>query len=71
MEGKLNFPDKKYQIIYADPPFSYHIERDKAVLQGSTKNHYKTMTLEDICNLPVQQIADKNCYCFYGHLLQL
>ena len=61
---KLNFPDKKYQIIYADPPFSYHIERGKAVLMGSTKNHYETMTLEDICNLPVQQIADKNCYLF-------
>jgi len=61
---KLNFPDKKYQIIYADPPFSYHIERDKAVLMGSAKNHYETMTLEDICNLPVQQIADKNCYLF-------
>ena len=54
----------KYNIIYADPPFSYHIERDKAVLMGSTKNHYETMSLEDICNLPVQQIADKNCYLF-------
>jgi N6-adenosine-specific RNA methylase IME4 len=69
----LNFPDKKYQIIYADPPFSYHIERDKAtnldgtkrkLLMGSTKRHYETMTLEEICNLPVQQIADKNCYLF-------
>ena len=61
---KLNFPDKKYQIIYADPPFNYNIERDKAVLMGSAKNHYDTMSLEDICNLPVQQIADKNCYLF-------
>jgi N6-adenosine-specific RNA methylase IME4 len=60
----MNFPEKKYQIIYADPPFSYHIERGKAVLMGSAKNHYETMTLEDICNLPVQQIADKNCYLF-------
>ena len=29
-----------------------------------TENHYETMSLEDICNLPVQQIADKNCYLF-------
>ena len=74
----MNFPDKKYNIIYADPPFSYHLERSKNIenfergdflegtqgTRGSAKNHYGTMTLEDICNLPVQQIADKNCYLF-------
>lgn len=70
---EIKFPEKKYQIIYADPPFSYHIERDKEFNQngtkrklrmGSTKNHYETMSFESICNLPIQSIADKNCYLF-------
>ena len=27
-------------------------------------NHYKTMTLEEICNLPIKNIADENCILF-------
>ena len=57
---EIKFPDKKYQIILADPAWSYEL----GSREGTTKNHYETMTLEDICNLPVQQIADKNCYLF-------
>ena len=56
----MNFPDKKYGIIYIDPAWEY----EQTGVQGSAKNHYDTMSLEDICNLPVQQIADKNCYLF-------
>ena len=58
----MKFPDKKYSIIYADPAWNYDI--DKGNLQGSTKNHYETMTIEEIKNLPVNEIADDNCYLF-------
>ena len=51
---------KKYQIIYADPPWSY---RDQSC-QGTMANHYPGMKIEDICNLPVGNIADKNCVLF-------
>ena len=57
---KLNFPDKKYQIIYADPPIQYELgERD-----GMASKHYDTMPLDDICKLPVQNLADENCILF-------
>ena len=45
---------KKYQIIYADPPWRY----DRSGVQGSAEKIYPTMTLEDICNLPVADITD-------------
>lgn len=51
--------DKKYNIIYADPPWQYW--------DGGFKNqslHYKTMTIEEICNLPVKDIADNDCILF-------
>ena len=51
---------KKYQIIYADPPWSY---RDQGC-QGTMANHYKGMKIEDICKLPVKEIADENCILF-------
>lgn len=40
--------DKKYNIIYADPPWSY---RDKGC-NGNCESHYTTMKLKNICNLP-------------------
>jgi len=51
---------KKYQIIYADPPWSYN---DKNC-NGAVGKHYTTMRLQDICNLPIQEISDENCVLF-------
>lgn len=54
--------ESKYGIIYADPPWSY---RDKAS-SGKRGACYKypLMTTEDICNLPVANIADEDCALF-------
>lgn len=52
--------DKKYQSIYADPPWNY-ADQD---CQGTMANHYKGMALQDICNLPVKNISDKDCILF-------
>jgi len=57
--------NKKYQIIYADPPWSYKVwSEDKKVAQGTAKAHYSTMKIEDICNLKVNEITDKDCKLF-------
>lgn len=52
--------NKKYNIIYADPPWSY---KDKKC-NGNCESHYKTMNLNDICNLPIKNITDKDCVLF-------
>ncbi len=55
----------KYQIIYADPPWNYKAwSEDKKVARGCAKRHYSTMTVEDICTLPVGELADKDCKLF-------
>ena len=51
---------KKYQIIYADPPWQY---QDKGC-NGNCASHYKTMSIKDICNLPIKDISDDNCVLF-------
>lgn len=53
----------KYKIIYADPPWSFKTYSD-AGKDRSPDNHYKVMNLEDIKNLPVKQLADKDCVLF-------
>lgn len=55
----INNIDKKYQIIYADPPWSYKVWSNKGKGR-SAESHYKTMEAQDIRDLPVDKIADKN-----------
>jgi N6-adenosine-specific RNA methylase IME4 len=64
-EGMIPFPDKKYQIIYADPPWSYKVwSEDKKQAQGCAKKYYETMSVEDICQLPVSDICESNTKLF-------
>lgn len=51
---------KKYQIIYADPPWDY---ADKGC-QGTMANHYAGMKLSDLKCLPISGIADKDSILF-------
>lgn len=51
---------KKYQIIYADPAWSYNDQG----CQGTMANHYKGMSIEDIKNLPIKQITGDNAILF-------
>lgn len=56
----IPFPNKKYSIIYADPPWKYS---DKGC-SGAAEGHYSCMNLEDICGLPVNAISADNCVLF-------
>ena len=52
----IPFPDKKYNIIYADPPWSFDTYSDKGK-DKSAENHYECQDLEWIKNLPVANIT--------------
>ena len=41
---KLNFPDKKYGIIYIDPAWNY----DENWGNGSAKHHYESMSMKEL-----------------------
>lgn len=45
----IQLPDKKYSIIYADPPWSYQNRGTRA----AASKHYDTMTIEDIKHMGV------------------
>jgi site-specific DNA-methyltransferase (adenine-specific) len=59
--------DKKYNIIYADPPWKYN---DKMKMQGvhgmirGAESFYNTMTLQDIKSLPIKDITTENAILF-------
>ena len=50
--------DKKYQIIYADPPWFYANCKKRMKYGGAVIDKYPTLKTEDIKNLPIQNICD-------------
>jgi len=56
---------KKYQIIYADPPWKYNSRANhKTRFRGGACGHYSLMTMNEIKALPISSLADKNCVLF-------
>ena len=59
----LSQATKKYNIIYSDPPWSFKTYSDKGKGR-SAEQHYNCMDVQDIKNLPVQNIAADDCIMF-------
>jgi N6-adenosine-specific RNA methylase IME4 len=48
----------RYRTIVADPPWRF----GSAATKADARKHYDTMALEDICALPVEDMADDSCH---------
>jgi N6-adenosine-specific RNA methylase IME4 len=57
------FPDKKYQVIVVDPPWNLRKLTHSARPNQVTMD-YKTVSLEEIRNVKIGDLADENCWCF-------
>lgn len=60
----IPFPDKKYNVIYVDPPWGY---QNKATRAAADK-HYDTMTIEELKQMPITRgggcLAADDCALF-------
>lgn len=56
--------DKKYNIIYADPPWEYKKTGGKKSSRGMAKQFYETMSIEEIKGLPISRIANDDSVLF-------
>jgi len=60
---------QKYSIIYADPPWSFSSKYKFKKGGHESKlthvnDHYETMTINDICSLPIENLAKENSLLF-------
>jgi N6-adenosine-specific RNA methylase IME4 len=55
---------QKYSLIYADPPWDYELYNETTGSSRAASEKYPTMKLEDICALPVDQLATKDAVLF-------
>jgi len=52
-----------FRVIYADPAWSYNDKQNTPQLGGAAK-HYDTMSISEICLLPVNKISQKDSVLF-------
>lgn len=48
----------KYSTVYADPPWPY----SNIAARGAAENHYRTMTIQSICEEPVKKLVAENAH---------
>ncbi len=59
-EIRLANEPEKYSVIYCDPPWSY----DNSGFDMSAEKQYHTMTIEDLEQLPIKNLAAENAVIF-------
>jgi N6-adenosine-specific RNA methylase IME4 len=63
MKENIYTTSKRYDIIYADPPWQYLAYSQKGKGR-SAENHYPTMPKQEIQKLPIPSISAKNSVLF-------
>ena len=64
-ENLLHFcAGKKYATIYADPPWRFQNRTGKVAPENNKLNRYETMSLEEIEDLPVGEIAAEKSHLY-------
>lgn len=61
-EAEVPLPAGKYRVIYADPPWRYGNTMPSYFAEQA--DHYPLMDLEEICALPVGDLAEDNAVLF-------
>ncbi len=51
---------EKFRVVIADPPWNYN----NSGCRGAAENHYATMSIQAICDLPVSELVDENAALF-------
>lgn len=55
---------KKYNVIYADPPWSYKQKSAGRGNKSGAVDKYDTMDVIDISNMGVKELSEENALCF-------
>ena len=63
----IPFPKKKYNIIYADPPWKFSSPKFQDGNRGfgnRVEDRYKTLSIKEMCNLSINKITKEDCILF-------
>ena len=60
----IHVPDGGYKTVYADPPWRFANRTGKVAPEHRRLDRYDTMTLEDICALPVSEAVANDAHLY-------
>lgn len=61
----VSLPDAKYRVLYADPPWKYNDTADEGAIQaGGAGRHYPSMSIKELCDLPIMTICEPHAVLF-------
>lgn len=60
--AKQELPEGKFRVLYADPPWKYNDELIEGY--GAAEHHYPTMTVDELCALPIADLAPSDAVLF-------
>jgi N6-adenosine-specific RNA methylase IME4 len=63
-KGLLSLGPRKYQTILADPPWQFANRTGKMAPEHKRLKRYSTMSLQEIMELPVSQLAQPTCHLY-------
>lgn len=55
---------RRYNVIYADPPWSYDVKKTGNGFGSAAAQKYHTLSLEELCALPVPELAAADAALF-------
>ena len=55
------FNGKKFDVIYADPAWSFNSKKTGGSMRSGASQKYDVMTIEDLKALPVEKLSSDNC----------
>lgn len=62
---EANLPNDKFRIFYADPPWQYNDNCESGAIQsGGAVVHYPTMSIEELCAMPINNLSTDNAVLF-------
>jgi N6-adenosine-specific RNA methylase IME4/predicted HTH domain antitoxin len=56
--------DRKYPVILADPPWHFEVYNEDSGVERAAANHYPTMSLAEIYELPIADLATPDAVLF-------
>jgi N6-adenosine-specific RNA methylase IME4 len=56
--------DQKYPVILADPPWHFEVYNEDSGIERAAANHYPTMSLAEICELSIADLATPDAVVF-------
>jgi N6-adenosine-specific RNA methylase IME4 len=54
----------KYNVVYCDPPWSYSNKNTGGNHKSGSVNKYPTLSMAELFNLKIHNVADENCVLF-------